>query len=230
MSWAKGTVDDAGSYVIRYPAIRWRQLRTIFGWAALQHHTLLHTVLAVNLPRDRTLSPSSDGKVYLRFSLKQASFVSFVPRNAIDAEPFVYWYEGDIYAQSPHEPLISLPASHIIDGTLEYDVFISVDHEIRVFGDPQVSSSDDVPISQVQFSVSLVESPELRVGETLVVPDIVDGTAYGDVIGLLVENGDQWNTLSAVQSENEVRIQQYPCGDGSFVLIPMHRRLSSPWR
>lgn len=206
MGWAKGTVDNPGSYVISYPAVRWRELRNIFGWAALQHHTLLHTVLTVTLPRDRILSSSSNGGLHIRFSLKQASFVSFVPRNATDDVPFVSWHEGDIYAQSPHESLISLPASHAIGSTLEYDVFISVDHEIRLFGDPQVSTSDDVPISHVQFSVSLLDNLDLHVGETIVVPDIVDGTAYGDVIGILVENGNQWNTLSSVRSESEVRV------------------------
>lgn len=204
-----GTVDD-GNYAIQYPNVRWKQLRAIFGWAALQHHGLVHTVLTISPPPGGSSEPILDdsARIQLHLSLKQASFVGFKPRHKSATGFQSVWYEGDIYDQSPHGRIVSLPATSLVDDKLEFDVFLSVDYEIRLFGDPKFHSSHELPTSNIRFSVSVVNNQDLHVahiGDRLIVPDIVAGKAYGDVVGISVDNSENWNTLSSVRTENKVR-------------------------
>ncbi|KAF8319982.1 hypothetical protein DL93DRAFT_2074299 [Clavulina sp. PMI_390] len=200
VSWNSGKIESADKYTVRYPDVRWADIRAIFGWAGLQHHSLVHTTLVL-----RPNTPSLPERVPLRVSLKQASYIALVPRlssgGSIPAD--VEWHEGDIYAASPHEFLVSVPTSHAVDGAVEFDVFMSFDYEIRLFGDPVRSQPDGVPTSEVQLAITLAEDSAIRAGTCMTVPDIVDGKVFGDAVGVLIENNGEWNTIEAVSCKVE---------------------------
>ncbi|KAG8848430.1 hypothetical protein FRB96_001216 [Tulasnella sp. 330] len=98
----------------------------------------------------------------------------------------VIWYPGDIYALGGSPHLIPLPSNLSVSSPIIYDIFISVDYEIRLFGDPHAyPAKSDVPVSFVDVSVSLEQSEvTLVVGENHVVPDLVGGWMLGNALGV----------------------------------------------
>ena len=62
--------------------------------------------------------------------------------------------------------------------------------QIRLFGDPQVYNGNDTPTLTVILTVQ-VELPRPTVGRLPsldVVPDFIDGWAFGDTIGVFLRN------------------------------------------
>ncbi|KZV94079.1 hypothetical protein EXIGLDRAFT_737520 [Exidia glandulosa HHB12029] len=203
--WSDVVQDDNGHLSVSFPAVRWEAIRATEGWAALQHHALLHTTLTVTPPAS---SDSQDATVqpHLLVNAIQASFFAFLPRDR-DASYVPQWHAGNIYAY-PRAPkqAIPLPALSLTEETT-FDVLLSADYEIRLFGDPQ-SRGSELPIIEIDFSVELEQEDSVsRERQLDVVPDFVDGFAFGDVLGLGLRNADSattWEVLSIRVADAEV--------------------------
>ncbi|TRM59420.1 hypothetical protein BD626DRAFT_572702 [Schizophyllum amplum] len=91
-----------GSLQVSFPAIRWQALRATEGWAALQHHALLHGTLTV---------PENAHDKHLLVELVQGSYFTILPRYfpaaSIAVEPGEYdvWVAGD-YEGLSLEPVL----------------------------------------------------------------------------------------------------------------------------
>ncbi|KAH7927722.1 hypothetical protein BV22DRAFT_255973 [Leucogyrophana mollusca] len=191
VSWGTARSDEHGNLKVSYPHVRWEQLRATEGWAALQHHSVLRTSLTVYPP-----SASEAGALTctprLRIELLQGSYFAIVPA---DTQGFVpQWYSGNIYSveRSPLQ-IVDLPSPPAASGATKYDLVISGDYEIRLFGDPSTYNSA-FPILSINLQVEL-ESPEPRVVHEPshdVVCDFVDGFAFGSVLGVGLRSLDGW--------------------------------------
>ncbi|KAG8888706.1 hypothetical protein FRB98_006963 [Tulasnella sp. 332] len=142
----------------------------------------------------------------LAVTVKLGSFFAIMPRSE-DIGPEsdgVIWYPGDIYALGGSPHLIPLPSNLSVSSPIIYDIFISVDYEIRLFGDPHAyPAKSDVPVSFVDVSVSLEQSEvTLVVDENHVVPDLVGGWMLGNALGVELKSmrGD-W-TVDGVKCTN----------------------------
>ncbi|KAJ7093157.1 hypothetical protein C8R44DRAFT_399607 [Mycena epipterygia] len=195
VGWSKTQATPEGELKISFPSIRWSDLRATEGWAALQHHAVLHTNITLYPPRHPDSSPAPR----LLVQLVQGSYITIVP--ASDAEPFSppEWHAGNIYAMERTLPrAIELPTPPSTTSPTTYHVFVSGDYEIRLFGDPKFRGA---PIQSLNLTIR-VETPShsvIREPTQDVIPDFVDGYAFGDAIGLGVRSlADWWTVTEAV--------------------------------
>lgn len=203
VNWDRRKTTSSGAYDVVYPDIRWKSLRNILGWSVLQHHSVVHTTVTIDPPKIE--APDSPHLAF-RVDLKQASFVAFSPRDSHVSDT-LHWLEGDIYAQSPIVRLIPLPSHIPRNRRLVIDIFIVVDYEIRLFGDPVYTAGQAGPVSRVKFSLDIVEMPEISAGPRQIVPDFVDGIALGEAIGLELQNGGKPQLLSKISCNQPVGMQ-----------------------
>ena len=111
----------------------WASLRATEGWAALQHHTVLHAFVTVHPPthpRDDQSSPP-----HLLVDLLQGSFFAVLPSQndtgAPAASRIPRWYAGNIYAmKAAPAQAVPLPIPPSLDKPTTYDIFISGDYEV----------------------------------------------------------------------------------------------------
>lgn len=83
----------------------------------------------------------------------------------------------------------------------------------RLFGDPVVQGKGDVPVSQVQLSIEIVEEETRQRGIEAhgpeIVPDFVDGWALGDVIGLFISNLNSSRREEIMDVRCDVQVSSY---------------------
>jgi hypothetical protein len=113
----------------------------------------------------------------------------------------------------PNTPtqIIPYPAEVAIDQTTVFDLYVSGDFEIRLFGDPSAIEGQQVPIQKLIFQLNFLDTsgrlPVLLEEQLNVMPDFVDGwmfsftRAFG--VGLKSVNG-WWCTDTVVLSTNQV--------------------------
>lgn len=184
--WSKASSDPDLNLTVSFPHIRWASLRATEGWAALQHHAVLRATLTV-------LPPSSDSDAQpppavpnLFLQIKKGSFFTLIPA---DVENHVFvpeWFSGNIY-EVDYAPshLVGFPTMPSPVSPTVYHLYISGDYEIRLFGDPRDTGSE-VPALSISVSVCL-DSPTVamrREASRDVVPDFVDGLAFGEALGI----------------------------------------------
>lgn len=216
VSWSQSTRPSTpGVYEVSYPDIRWKELRGVFGWASLQHHSVLHTTLTITHSAEHGGLQHISSIPVLSITLQQASYITLVPRiSQLESQDIhgqaetlgLRWHEGDIYAQSPSQPIL-LPLCHDLlrkPRILTYDVYLSVDYEIRLFGDPLVRHDSDVPISWVIFKPELKWLDDVASVEISMMPDFMEGWALGDVIGVSVKNGGLWAEIESVDYDHNL--------------------------
>ena len=147
VSWAKYTADPAtGTLEVSYPNVRsdtlsggfetsthgpvfcsWSRIRQTEGWAGLQHHSVLHTVLTVTPPTNPDRNGSSVPP-RLHVNLVQGSFFTILPKSGGSGVP--KWYSGNIYSMERSLPrIIVLPSTLSLTSPTSYDVFVSGDYE-----------------------------------------------------------------------------------------------------
>ena len=147
VSWAKYTADPAtGTLEVSYPNVRsdtlsggfetsthgpvfrsWSRIRQTEGWAGLQHHSVLHTVLTVTPPTNPDRNGSSVPP-RLHVNLVQGSFFTILPKSGGSGVP--KWYSGNIYSMERSLPrIIVLPSTPSLTSPTSYDVFVSGDYE-----------------------------------------------------------------------------------------------------
>ncbi|CAK5279385.1 unnamed protein product [Mycena citricolor] len=195
VAWSKAEASLDGDLKISFPEIRWSNLRATEGWAALQHHALLRSTLTVYPPTTRSPSVIMP---QLLVQLIQGSYFSIVsPDDPAPAE----WHAGNIYALERTLPkTVQLPTAPSLTAPTTYEIFVSGDYEIRLFGDPKEAA----PTQSIRVSVDL-ETPSgiepLKIESSQnVVADFLDGYSFGNALGLGVRNVDTkwWNVTSVL--------------------------------
>ncbi|KAF8876046.1 hypothetical protein CPB84DRAFT_1838726 [Gymnopilus junonius] len=151
VTWTKATSTPDGHLEISFPHIRWKQLRATEGWAALQHHAILRTTVTLYPPANRAV----DNPPQLLVDLRRASYFALRPQVEAMSTFIPEWFAGNIYDLEralPH--VVDLPSVPSPDKPTNYDLFVSGDYEIRLFGDPLVQHSD-VPIQKIGLAIQI---------------------------------------------------------------------------
>ncbi|KAJ6547143.1 hypothetical protein B0H19DRAFT_255176 [Mycena capillaripes] len=191
VGWTKTQASPDGDLKVSFPNIRWSDLRATEGWAALQHHAVLHTNLTL-YP-----TPGSSPAPRLLVQLVQGSYIAIVPASDTELSESPEWHAGNIYAMERTLPrTIELPTPPSANSPTTYHVFVSGDYEIRLFGDPKKAT----PTQSIKLSIT-VDTPNLLTMVSLeptqnVLCDFVDGYAFGDAIGLGVRSAGGWWTVT----------------------------------
>jgi hypothetical protein len=202
-------------------APRWADLRATEGWAALQHHAVLRSVLTINPPN----SPSDVAALAsprLLVNLIQGSYFCLIPREEEgkpSEAPPVRWYSGNIYDLERSLPrAVDWPVLPALDRPTQYLMYVAGDYEvqypciclrkslshpdssiqIRLFGDPRAHGAE-VPVQSLRVSVDL-EIPAAKVVHIPshdVVFDIVDGWPFGNAVGVGLRSVSGWWTVTA---------------------------------
>ncbi|KAF8431773.1 hypothetical protein L210DRAFT_984925 [Boletus edulis BED1] len=201
-SWTHTTADPHGVIHVSHPSVPWDQIRATEGWAGLQHVNVLRGWLSVRSSGGAPKPP------LLRTELLQGAFFTILPPpESPERKTHVpEWYHGNIYSleRAPVQ-LVRLPVSHTSNEEARYEVIICAPYEIRLFGDPSAYSSP-YPVLTLNFSVSLqfpcsttplleadgIQPPteDVPLQHALthsVIPHIVDGTPFGDAVGIGVQ-------------------------------------------
>ncbi|KAJ7236724.1 hypothetical protein B0H12DRAFT_124090 [Mycena haematopus] len=195
VAWTKTQASPEGDLKVSFPSIRWSDLRATEGWAALQHHAVLHTNLTLYPPPGSTATPPR-----LLVQLVQGSYISIIPASGSESSSPPEWHAGNIYALERTLPrAIELPTPPSPASPTTYHVFVSGDYEIRLFGAPRFG----VPTQAINLTIG-VETPTdgVKLEPTQdVFCDFVDGYAFGDAIGVGVRSlGGWWTVTDAVLS------------------------------
>ncbi|KAG7452898.1 uncharacterized protein BT62DRAFT_989922 [Guyanagaster necrorhizus] len=197
VTWSFAILEDNGELEISFPDIRWESLRATEGWAALQHHAVLRSTLTVHPP----LNPSKSTPVpRLLVQLIQGSYFTILPKSG-RREP--RWYSGNIYAMERALPQeVPLPTTPSNDSATQYDIFLSGDYEIRLFGDPH-SQGRKIPVQSISISVKFDDALASVVRESTqdVVCNFVDSFAFGDAIGIGLRSVHGWWTVTNVSTD-----------------------------
>lgn len=189
---------------------RWKDLRTTEGWSILQHHALLHTEVQITPPKDPTQAVIPP---LLTANVVQASFFRLCVRGGTCRSP---WQNGNVYAMpSIPNQIIPYPAEVTINQTTVFDLYVSGDFEIRLFGDPVVVEGQEIPIQRLIVQLSFLATsdllPVLLEEQLDVIPDFVDGQMFSVTqvfgIGLKSANG-WWCTDTVTLSTNQVCLAQ----------------------
>ncbi|KAK2467077.1 hypothetical protein APHAL10511_001335 [Amanita phalloides] len=199
VSWTTANSDPSGNLTVSFPSIRWASLRATEGWAALQHHAVLKTRLTIYPPSEAL---PGDPLSSILIHLKQASFFTILP--CFEDKPHSMftpvWYQGDIYNSENAAPqTVRLPVPPSLDVPTTYDIFVSGDYEIRLFGDPRNTGSD-VPVQMLNLTVGLEEPDETVIHEAKqdVICDFVQGITFGTTVGVGLRSVSGWWIVRSV--------------------------------
>lgn len=106
----------------------WKRIRQTEGWAGLQHHSVLHTVLTIFPPANPDHN-SSSVLPRLHVGLIQGSFFTILPSYGSSHVP--KWHSGNIYSMERSLPrIIDLPSTLSLTSPTSYDVYVSGDYEV----------------------------------------------------------------------------------------------------
>lgn len=101
-------------------------LRSTEGWAALQHHAVLHATLTVSPPAPEDAPAQLP---HLLMNLVQGSFFTLRPSSGYETY-IPAWYSGNIYDMERAPPqAVPLTGLSLTEPTT-YDLFISGDYEV----------------------------------------------------------------------------------------------------
>lgn len=127
---------------------RWDRLRATEGWAALQHHSVLHTTLTVVPPRSSTNGMSIPRML---FQLTQGTYFTVLPKNFPENSPGAFvpeWQTGNVYAMHRSTENTVDMRDHISrDNSTAFDVFISGDYEVSFPTSSNSRTLDIIPRS-----------------------------------------------------------------------------------
>ncbi|TFY66824.1 hypothetical protein EVG20_g4262 [Dentipellis fragilis] len=234
VSWSAAFSDATGNIKVSFPDIRWDTLRATEGWPALQHHSVLHTTLTVHPSDNASQAPQ------LLFDLKQGTFFTIVPRlpNSELSDSVPEWYAGNVYNMERSLPqAVQLPSPPSLSSPTVYDVYVSGDYEIRLFGDPR-SGGSECPVLDITLSVQS-ESPAIgfiREPSHDIVCDFVDGFAFGDALGVGLRSISGWWTVTSASipgpSERGLTVQlvkKLRLAPGQTRIFPLQIHQTAPF-
>ncbi|KAG5718671.1 3',5'-cyclic-nucleotide phosphodiesterase [Termitomyces sp. T112] len=197
-AWPSSYADHGD---VSWSTDEWKTLRATEGWAALQHHAVLRTTLTI-------YPPSSLGNAqapHLLVNLIHGSFFTILPSDPGERRFFVpQWYAGNIYDMERALPrAVELPTPPNLRKPTVYEIFISADYEIRLFGDP-AAKGEEIPIQTIRLDIQLEAQNELLVHEPSldVVCDFVDGKAFGNAFGIALRSISGWWVVKSALIRN----------------------------
>ncbi|RPD65838.1 hypothetical protein L226DRAFT_566346 [Lentinus tigrinus ALCF2SS1-7] len=204
VGWTKAQSQEDGALEVSFPDIRWESLRATEGWAALQHHNLLRTTLTVyppsEIPKKQDLSPPR-----LVVNLVQGSYFTVRPLAGatVESRGEPEWHMGNIYAMGAAPPnTVELPTPPGLTEPTTYELVVSGDYEIRLFGDPRHGGTE-VPKLSITLTVGIEEGspllPVIRDTSHDISCDFVDGWAFGDAIGVGIRSLKDWWAVTSVK-------------------------------
>ncbi|KAL0947293.1 hypothetical protein HGRIS_013412 [Hohenbuehelia grisea] len=209
VSWKKINSDNEGDLNISFQNIRWSALRATEGWAALQHHAILRATLTVIPPEAFTSTDLQHPVPSVLVQLVQGSFFAITPSlSQSDQNPAApAWHAGNIYNLERSLPqVVNLPTPPSMTAPTEYNMFISGDYEIRLFGDP-AAQKRAWPVQninvQVGFDNAAPGEPLLHEASQDVICDFVDGRSFGDALGIAIRSTNGWWTVTNVSLKGE---------------------------
>lgn len=199
--WSKTQLSEDGIITVAFPEVRWKSLRATEGWAALQHHAVLRGTMTL-IPPDVIDPKATIPKVLVQ--LEQGSYFTILPmdgpeRGALTPE----WYAGNIYNMERALPrVVDLPTTPDPTNPTQYEIFISGDYEIRLFGDPHVMNTE-IPTQVISLFVQVDSNQTVVQHESSqdVLCDFVDGLAFGETIGIGMRS-PTWSTVTRVASQH----------------------------
>ncbi|KAK1229074.1 hypothetical protein PQX77_007890 [Marasmius sp. AFHP31] len=152
-------------------------------------------------------APSSVGPQkappHMLVQLIQGSYFTILPEQSTCAEAVTpIWYAGNIYNMERALPrAVELPCSPSLDAPTTYQLYVSGDYEIRLFGDPHVQNST-VPVQKISVNMSVEDTTSEVVHEdTLdVVCDFVGGYAFGDAVGIALRSISGWWNITDIKT------------------------------
>ncbi|KZT03565.1 uncharacterized protein LAESUDRAFT_814646 [Laetiporus sulphureus 93-53] len=210
--WTTVRFKGDGELDVSFPNIRWESLRATEGWAALQHHSVLRSTVTV-YPPSSTMSAHSNSHPRLLVNLVQGSFFTVIPRtNAEHSSPSIVpqWHAGNVYDMN-RAPLqaVSFPTPPSRISPTTYDLFISGDYEIRLFGDPLYNGNrHGVPVLSMSLKIEIEEEPAQPTVALMsshdVSCDFINGWAFGDALGIGVRSVSGWWTVKKVSLASHI--------------------------
>ncbi|KIM48997.1 hypothetical protein M413DRAFT_92377 [Hebeloma cylindrosporum] len=235
--WSQVTSSRHGDIEISFPHVRWKALRSTEGWAALQHHAVIRTTLTLHPPSN---PGSVDRTPRIHVHLKQGSFFALRPQG-VDHSSFIpVWYPGNIYDLERALPLlIDLPVFPSLTEPTKYEIFVSADYELRLFGDPLVHQKDipvqklsiQIDIQEVQQFLSFVHQPSQDI-----VPDFWGGYAFGYAMGIGIQSITKWWTATDIKLKIDnpsIRLRllyQVRIAPSQMRVVPIVIEQTSPFR
>ncbi|KAF8595688.1 hypothetical protein BDV93DRAFT_611299 [Ceratobasidium sp. AG-I] len=182
--------QNSARYAISFPRVRWGAIRATEGWAGLQHHVLLHTKIFLMPPL--SYNPLVDQKpTHLLLSASQCSYLAVLAPISNSVVP--RWHTGNIYAYSD-APAIKIPLNDALFASRQYtsssqwqptdsilkssriiqlDLLMSLDYEIRLFGDPLVSQNDATPTIQAELEATIEFADLYDSSRSNVIPSVL---------------------------------------------------------
>ena len=111
--------------------------------------------------------------------------------------------------------IVPYPAEVATDQTTVFDLYVSGDFEIRLFGDPVISEGQHTPVQRLIVQLDFLDTsgplPVLVEQQLNVIPDFVDGRIFSVTqafgIGLKSTSG-WWCTDTVVSPANQVCLVQ----------------------
>ncbi|KAG8905825.1 hypothetical protein FRB99_008190 [Tulasnella sp. 403] len=210
VSWQRQlSVRPTGSYSVTYPDIRWASIRATQGWSGLQHHSVFRTTITVSPPASDLVPLPPPPPHSLLVSVSRGSLFAIQPRDSelCMTSDSPSWGFGNIYDMPAKPQAFRLPSTLSVNASTSFDLFISADYEIRLFGDPLVMDESDVPVTEVAVRVGLEVRQGVVVGDNHVVPDFLAGWSLGDAVG-----------IELTSLEGQWRIRDVTCIDCPFEL------------
>ncbi|KAF9459360.1 hypothetical protein BDZ94DRAFT_1199681 [Collybia nuda] len=206
VKWTTMHSHTNGDLEVAFPNIRWKSLRSTEGWAALQHHAVLRTTLTVYPPKD----PDPQEVPHLLVNLVQGSYITVIPAGSVERARYLpEWHAGNIYNLERSLPrAINLPSPPSLIHPTTYNVIVSGDYEIRLFGDPNIQGTD-IPVQRITLTIALETpfiTPVLEPSQD-VVCDFVDGWAFGNALGVGIRSISHWWTVESISTDNAKGIQ-----------------------
>lgn len=196
VGWKSTQLREDGSLHVKFPEIRWNCLRATEGWAALQHHAILRTTLTLH-PSQVPSVESLDIPLELQVHLRQASYFTLRPMNYKNSSFHPVWYAGNIYDLERTLPqIVPLSVTNSTPEPIQFDLFVSGDYEIRLFGDPHAQNSE-VPTLVINMDVAVNPTTNQVIHEPSqdVICDFVGGYSFGEAIGVGVRASTGWWTV-----------------------------------
>ncbi|KAJ3842899.1 hypothetical protein F5878DRAFT_348438 [Lentinula raphanica] len=221
VTWSFEQAQEDGTLEVSFPDVRWKALRDTEGWAALQHHAVLKSSLTV-YPTSGSPPP------YIRVQLVGGSYFTIIASDSANKTP--RWYSGNIYDMERALPrVIDLPEAPSLDEPTTYDIFVSGDYEIRLFGDPRIQHDSETPVQTIKLQVDFDDvggDDIVRESTKDVIPDVLSGWTFGNAIGIGLRARNSWWSVQDVHVPHSIeRFLSLKLPQTRFRLAPTQARI-----
>ncbi|WRT66336.1 uncharacterized protein IL334_003291 [Kwoniella shivajii] len=217
VGWKTFDLKDDGWLEVSYPEIRWDQLRSDHGWAALQYQTILRT--SISIPKMSRQKKQTSIRIDVVQGVEYALIPKSTPKNHKGP---IEWYSGDVYGfaqttigkkgvETESEKSTSNFARSLSLPPGEYTFLLRAIYEIRTFGDPGISNPPNI---QIKVDIEVDDIEEMQIVDGLAqVPDLIDGWFMGDWISTGIRVDPEGKDTDIIEVES-------PHGDFFSITLP----------